>query len=100
MFEGEENNGVHENDGMNGNGAEAPVAAAKPRKRVLTRDLSARIAELERKLEAMGEAKPEPSSDLEQRIADLADSISKLDERMSKIAHAVAQSNLMRGSLA
>jgi predicted RNase H-like nuclease (RuvC/YqgF family) len=95
MLESNENNGVHHDNGINGNGAEA----AKPRKkRVLTKDLSARIAELEKKLEANGEAKP---SDLEQKLAEMTDQIAKLDERVSKIAHAVAQFNLTRpGALA
>jgi uncharacterized coiled-coil protein SlyX len=75
-----ENNGVHQNDDTNGNGAEASKAAKK--KRVLTKDLSAQVAELEKK------------------VAGLSDQIAKLDERMMKIAHAVAQTNLMRGSLA
>lgn len=95
MLESNENNGVHHDSGINGSGAEA----AKPRKkRVLTKDLNARIAELEKKLEAYGEAKP---SGLEEKIAEMADQIAKLDERVSKIAHAVAQFNLTRpGALA
>jgi predicted RNase H-like nuclease (RuvC/YqgF family) len=91
MLDSNENNGVHHDNGVNGDEAEA----AKPRKkRVLTKDLSARIAELEKKLEA----KP---SGLEQKIAEMTDQIAKLDERVSKIAHAVAQFNLTRpGALA
>ena len=91
MLESNENNVVHENNGTNGNGAEAPKPVRK--KRVLTTDLSARIAELERKLEG--------SAGTEQReqIASLSDQIAKLDERVTKIAHAVAQLNLVRGAL-
>ena len=95
MLDSNENNGVHHDNGINGNGAEA----AKPRKkRVLTKDLNARIAELEKRLDAYAEAKP---SGLEEKIAEMTDQIAKLDERVSKIAHAVAQFNLTRpGALA
>ena len=84
MFENE-SNGVHPNH--DGNGAEAPGATRK--KRVLTKDLSARIAELEKKLAA--------STGASEQIAGLSEQIAKLDERVSKIAHAVAQLNLLRG---
>ena len=87
MLESNENNGVHQNNDRNGNGAEAAKAVGK--KRVLTKDLSARIAELEKKLEA--------SADTHAQIAALSDQIAKLEERVSKIAHAVAQLNLVRG---
>ncbi|HVN30070.1 MAG TPA: hypothetical protein VMT64_16345 [Candidatus Binataceae bacterium] len=84
MFENE-NNGVHPNH--NGNGSEAPASARK--KRVLTKDLSARIEELEKKLEAAtaGQA----------RLAHLSEQLAKLDERVNKIALSVAQQNLVRG---
>jgi len=86
MFENE-NNGVHQNHDGNGNGAETPAPART--KRVLTKDLNARIVELEKKLEA--------SAGTHAQIAGLTDQIAKLDERVSKIAHAVAQLNLVRG---
>jgi len=91
MLDSNENNGVHHDNGING------AEAKKPRKqRVLTKDLSARIAELETKLAAQGEG-----PGLEQRLAEMTDQIAKLDERVSKIAHAVAQFNLTRpGALA
>jgi len=90
MLDSNENNGVHHENGLNGNGAEAP----KPRKkRVLTKDLHAKIAELEKKLEG--------ASNAEAKFAEIADQIAKLDDRVSKIAHAVAQFNLTRpGALA
>jgi outer membrane murein-binding lipoprotein Lpp len=90
MLDSNENDGVHHENGLNGNGAEAK----RPRKkRVSTSDLNARIAELEKKLEA--------GSSAEQKFAQIADQIAKLDERVSKIAHAVAQFNLTRpGALA
>jgi chromosome segregation ATPase len=86
MFENE-HNGVHPIHDSNGNGAEAPAPARK--KRVLTKDLNARIDELEKKLEA--------SDGTDEKLAGLADQIARLDERVSKIAHAVAQLNLVRG---
>jgi len=86
MFE-HENNEVHQNHDTIGNGADAPKPAKK--KRVLTKDLSAQIGELETRLEA--------SAGTHEKIAALADQIAKLDERVSKIAHAVAQLNLLRG---
>src|SRR2546423_2426242 len=89
MPESKENTVVHQNNDKNGNGAETPNPARK--KRVLTKDLSARIAELEQKLEA--------SADAREQIAAISDQIAKLDERVSKIAHAVAQLNLLRGTL-
>lgn len=89
-----ENNGVHQNE-INGNGAE-PAKIVKPRKRVSTKDLSERIAHLENKIYALSDSAP-ASSELEQKLASLADQIAKLDERMSKIAQAVA---LMRGGIA
>lgn len=100
MLESNENNGVRSDDGSNGNGAEAPKATTS-RKRILTRDLSGRIAELEGRIEVISAAlsKPELQSRLEQKMAELVDQIAKLDERVTKIAHAVAQSNLMRGPL-
>ena len=82
-----ESNGVHPNHDGNGNGVETPAPARK--KRVLTKDLSARIEELEKKLEA--------SDAVHQKIAQLADQIAKLDERVNKIALSVAQQNLARG---
>jgi uncharacterized coiled-coil protein SlyX len=93
MLESNENNGVHHDNGINAADAEAK----KPRKkRVLTSDLSARIAELETKLAGVGEG-----SSLEHRLAEMTDQIAKIDERVSKIAHAVAQFNLTRpGALA
>ena len=97
MLESNENNGIHHDHEINAGGAEA----AKPRKkRVLTKDLSARIAELETKLDGLAEAKREGSG-LDQKLAEMTDQIAKLDERVSKIAHAVAQFNLTRpGALA
>jgi len=89
MLESNENNGVHQNNDSDGNGAEAAKAVGK--KRVSTKDLSARIAELEKKLEA--------SASADAQITALSDQIAKLDERVSKIAHAVAQLNLLRGTL-
>ena len=86
MFENE-HNGVHPIHDGNSNGAEAPAPARK--KRVLTKDLSARIAELEKKLEA--------SAGTHEQIAQLAQQIAKLDERVNKIALSVAQQNLVRG---
>jgi hypothetical protein len=41
---------------------------------------------------------PSPSP-LEQKMTELADQIAKLDERVSKIAHVVAQSNLINSRL-
>jgi hypothetical protein len=89
MLDGNENNGVHLENSINGNGI-----VAKPRKkRVSTSDLSARIAELEKKLEA--------ASSIDEKLAQMTDQIAKLDDRVSKIAHAVAQFNLTRpGGLA
>ena len=60
--------------------------ARAPRKRILTKDLNARIAELERSV-----------ADLNDRLAKmqgLADQIAKLDERVNKLALAVAQGPL------
>ena len=91
MLESNENNVVHENNGTNGDGTEVPRPVRK--KRVLTTDLSARIAELERKLEGSA------GTDQREQIASLSDQIAKLDERVTRIAHAVAQLNLVRGSL-
>jgi hypothetical protein len=91
MLESNHDNGVHQNNDTNGNGAEANTAGRK--KRVLTKDLSARIAELEKKLEAPAGA------EFREQIASLSDQVAKLDERVSKIAHAVAQLNLVRGAL-
>ncbi|HLX36843.1 MAG TPA: hypothetical protein VKR29_03545 [Candidatus Binataceae bacterium] len=90
MLDGTENNGVHFENGISGNDAEVK----KPRKkRVSTSDLNARIAELETKLEA--------ASSIDQKLAEMTDQIAKLDDRVSKIAHAVAQFNLTRpGALA
>jgi predicted nucleic acid-binding Zn-ribbon protein len=82
MFE-DENDGVHSHQTI-GNGVADLKAARK--KRILTRDLSERIAELEKKLEA--------SDTASEQIAALSAQIAKLDERVSKIAHAVAQLNL------
>ncbi len=92
MLDSNENNGAHHDNGINAAGVEAK----KPRKkRVLTKDLSARIAELEKKLEGA------EGSGIEQKLAEMTDQIAKLDERVSKIAHAVAQFNLTRpGALA
>jgi len=100
MLEGDENDGVPQNDDTNGNGAEASKVA-RIRKRVLTSDMSARIAELEGRIEVISAAlsKRETPSPLERQMAELVRRIAKLDERVTKIAHAVAQSNLMRGSL-
>ena len=99
MLDSNENNGVHYENGIDGNGVASEPA--KPRKkRVLTKDLSARIEELEKKLDAAAEAKP-VSSDLEQKLAEMTAQITKLDERVSKIALSVAQFNLTRpGTLA
>ncbi len=99
MLESNENNGVRENDGANGNGVGSPAAVR--RKRVLTRDLSARIAELEGRIEVISASlsKPAAPSPLEGKVAELAEQVAKLDERVTKIAHAVAQSNLMRSPL-
>jgi uncharacterized small protein (DUF1192 family) len=97
MFESNENNGVHEN-GTIGNGAETLAPAPAKKKRVSTKDLSDRIAALEKKIEALGAApsQPEVPPDLEQKMAALMDQIAKLDERVAKIAQSVAQSNLLR----
>jgi predicted nucleic acid-binding Zn-ribbon protein len=84
-----ENNGVHSHETV-GNGVADPKAGRK--KRVLTRDLSERIAELEKKLEASAAAS--------EQVAALSAQIAKLDERVSKIAHAVAQLNLRPAGLA
>ena len=90
MLDGNQENGVHIENGISGNGAEEK----KPRKkRVSTSDLNARIAELEKKLEA--------ASSIDEKLAQMTDQIAKLDDRVSKIAHAVAQFNLTRpGGLA
>jgi hypothetical protein len=100
MLESNQNNGVHPDDGTNGNGAEAPKAA-RSRKRVLTSDLSARIAQLEGRIEVISAAlsKHESPSPLERKMTELGNQITKLDERVSKIAHVVAQSNLIHGPL-
>jgi hypothetical protein len=96
MLESNQNNGVHETDGTPGNGAE--TAAVVRKKRVLTKDLSARIAELEKKIEALGDvaSKPELSPNLEHKMAAMAEHLAKLDERVNKIALTVAQFNLTR----
>jgi len=92
MLESNQNDGVQHDNGITAADAEAKPAR---KKRVLTKDLSARIAELEKKLEG-GEG-----SGIEQKLAEMTDQIAKLDERVSKIAHAVAQFNLTRpGALA
>ena len=90
MLDGNENNGVHFENGANAESAEEK----KPRKkRVSTNDLNARIAELEKKLEAAGS--------IDEKLAEMTEQIAKLDDRVSKIAHAVAQFNLTRpGALA
>ena len=99
MLDSNENNGVHHENGIVSIGAE-PETAKPRRKRVLTKDLSARIAELEKKLEDADEAKAAPSA-LDQKLAEMAEHIAKLDERVSKIALSVAQFNLTRpGTLA
>jgi len=100
MLDSNENNEVHHQNGsISAIGAE-PEPAKPRRKRVLTKDLSARIEELEKKFESAVEAKPVPS-DLEQKLAEMSDQIAKLDERVSKIALSVAQFNLTRpGTLA
>ena len=99
MLDSDNNNGVQQGDCVNGNGAEAP--AAKTRRRILTRDLSARIAELEGRIEVISAAlaKPHTPSELELKVTELAQQIAKLDERVTKIAHAVAQTNLMHSTL-
>ncbi len=98
MLESDNHNGVQQDDGMNGNGAEAP---AKGKKRILTRDLSARLAELEGRIDVISAAlsKPQTPSELELKVAELAKQIAKLDERVTKIAHAVAQTNLLHSTL-
>jgi|SRR5271155_1642764 len=100
MLDSEENNVSSPDDAANSNPADAPKAV-RTRKRVLTSDLSARIGELEARLATMGAAlskDPSPSP-LEQKMTELADQIAKLDERVSKIAHVVAQSNLINSRL-
>ena len=93
MFDENETNGVHESNGHNG----ASVAAPAPkRKRILASQLSARIKELEDKLVQAGSEAPHSATDLEAKIAALTDQVAKLDERVTRIAHAVAQSNLVR----
>jgi uncharacterized protein YceH (UPF0502 family) len=57
-----------------------------PRKRILTKDLSARIAELERGVAEL--------NDRLAKLEGLADQIAKLDERINKLALAVAQAPL------
>ena len=84
-----ENNGVHSHETV-GNGLTDLKAARK--KRVLAKDLSERIDELEKKLEA--------SAATQGQVAALTEQIAKLDERVSKIAHAVAQLNLRPAGLA
>jgi predicted nucleic acid-binding Zn-ribbon protein len=85
----DENNGVHSPETI-GNGVADPKTGRK--KRVLTKDLSERISELEKKLEA--------SAGIQEQVAALTEQITKLDERVSKIAHAVAQLNLRPAGLA
>jgi hypothetical protein len=103
MLESNDNNESHENNGTNGNGADtlAPAPAAAKKKRVLTKDLSDRIGDLEKKIEALSvpPSQPELSPILEQKMAALAEQIAKLDERVTRIAQSVAQSNLMRSPL-
>jgi hypothetical protein len=100
MLDGDDNNEVTQNGCNDGIGAE-PLKAVRNRKRILTSDLSARIAELEGRLEVISAAmsKPQAPSELEQKVAELASQIAKLDERVSKIAHVVAQSNLMHAAI-
>ena len=100
MLDGNEDNGVRRNHGLKGDGA-VVATAARIRKRVLTRDLSAQIAELEGRIEVISAtlSKPEAPSPLERKVAELADQIAKLDQRVTKIAQMVAQSNLLRGPL-
>jgi hypothetical protein len=100
MLEGNENKGVQQNTELNGNGAEV-AKTPKTKKRVLTSDLSARLVELEGRLDAIsaGLSKPNPPSPLEQKVLALGEQLAKLDERVTKIAHVVAQSNLMRSPL-
>jgi uncharacterized protein YceH (UPF0502 family) len=100
MLDSDENNGGSPDDGANSNAADAPKAI-RTKKRVLTSDLSARIAALEARIEAIGAtlSKNQSPSPLEGKITQLADQIAKLDERVSKIAHVVAQSNLINSRL-
>jgi|HubBroStandDraft_1064217.scaffolds.fasta_scaffold1773063_2 hypothetical protein len=83
-----ENNGVHSPETI---GNDVDLKGAR-KKRVLTKDLSERIGELEKKLEA--------SAGTQEQVAALTEQIVKLDERVSKIAHAVAQLNLRPAGLA
>jgi len=85
----------HENDGAHSPetiGNEVVDLKAARKKRVSTRDLSERIGELEKKFEA--------SAGAQERTAALTEQIAKLDERVNKIAHAVAQLNLRPSGLA
>jgi uncharacterized protein YceH (UPF0502 family) len=64
----------------------APQSAPAPRKRILTKDLSARIAELERTVEELNARLA--------KIDGITDQIAKLEERINKLAVAVAQGPL------
>ena len=76
--------------------------ARAPRKRILTKDLSARIADLERSVAALSQrldkleapAGGTQSAGSGDRVAGLADQIAKLDERVNKLALVVAQGPL------
>jgi hypothetical protein len=97
MLENNDSNGIYDINGTNGNAAEALAPAPAPRKkRVSTKDLSERIAELEKKIEALTAApsQPEVPSDLEAKMSALMDQVARLDERVARIAQSVAQSNL------
>jgi uncharacterized coiled-coil protein SlyX len=64
-----------------------PVVAARRGKRVLTRDLEARLTEVEAKANGFSER----LSQLNERVTQLASSLEQLEQRITKIANSVAQ---------
>ncbi|HXN85310.1 MAG TPA: hypothetical protein VN867_04520 [Candidatus Binataceae bacterium] len=96
MSEMNETNGTDRSNGANAIDISHGISAATGQKRFSTRKLEARIADLERKIGLMAAQSTGASGELPQQIADLAEQMAKLDDRVSKIAHAVAQLNLVR----